>query len=277
MAYRTILVHMNDPRRVVSLLSYAMQIARLFDARLIGLHVSPAHDAKLPTPPAVAEGGENEAPALLESIFRDLTEKERFISDWRPVSFEHSAPAKIVVARARAADLVVVNQADPAWDRSRLLDFPDRLAIESGRPVIVVPKAHPAAVLPKTVVIAWNGSREATRALFDALPLLKGARKVELVTIHEATDKTLLNADEDVLPLGAIAEALAGHGVKPLITNLKATGGTVGEQICAHAIGQQADLIVMGAYGHTRLREFVFGGATRYVLGHMPVPVLLSH
>jgi nucleotide-binding universal stress UspA family protein len=213
----------------------------------------------------------------LESIFRDLTEKERFTCEWRPVPFERTDPAKIVVAHARAADLVVVNQADPEWDQSRFLDFPDRLAIESGRPVIVVPKAHRGAALPKTVVIAWNRSREATRALFDALPLLKGARKVELVTIHDASDRTLLNAEEDILPLSAIADALARHAVKPIITSLKATGDTVGEQICARTIAEEADLLVMGAYGHTRLREFVFGGATRHVLAHMPVPVLLSH
>lgn len=279
MAYRTILVHMNDPRRVVSLLSYGVQLARLSDAHLIGLHVFPTHGAKPATPDALEaqEASENEEPARLESIFRDLTEKERFISEWRPVPFERTDPAKVVVARARAADVVLVNQADPEWDRSRLLDFPDRLAIETGRPVIVVPKAHLGGPLPKTVVVAWNRSREATRALFDALPLLKGARRVELLTIHDAVDRTLLNAEEDILPLSAVADVLARHAVKPIITNLKATGDTVGEQICARTITQDADLLVMGAYGHMRLREFVFGGATRHVLAHMPVPVLLSH
>jgi len=279
MAYRTILVHMNDPRRVVSLLSHAVQIARLFDARLIGLRVFPAHAAKpiMPGAQEASEGSVNEEPAHLEAIFRDLTEKERFTCEWRPVPFERTDPAKIVVARARAADLVVVNQADPEWDQSSFLDFPDRLAIESGRPVIVVPKAHRGAALPKNVVIAWNQSREATRALFDALPLLKGARKVELVTIHDASDSTLLNAQEDILPPSAVADTLARHAVKPIITSLKAAGDTVGEEICARVIAQEADLLVMGAYGHTRLREFMFGGATRHVLAHMPVPVLLSH
>ncbi len=280
MAYRTILVHMNDARRVVSALSHAVQIARVFDARLVGLHVYPAGEgrarAAADAGAAVAESPKEEAERL-GAIFRDLTEKERFVAEWRALPFEDTDPARIVVARARAADLVIANQADPDWERSRLLDFPGRLAIESGRPLIVVPKAHRASALPKSVVIAWNQSREAARAAFDALPLLKGAQKVELLTIHEATERTLLQPGGDVLPVSALADALARHAVKPTITSLKATGDSVGEQICARLIAQDADLLVMGAYGHTRLRELVFGGVSRHVLAHAPVPVLLSH
>jgi nucleotide-binding universal stress UspA family protein len=269
MAYRTILVHMNDPRRVVSTLTHAVQIARVFDARLVGLYVYPAGGD--------AAEAQREEVERLGTIFRDLTEKERFVAEWRALPFEDTDPARIVVARSRAADLVIANQADPDWERSRLLDFPGRLAIESGRPVIVVPKGSGAAALPKSVVIAWSGTREAARAAFDALPLLKGAQKVELLTIHEPTERTLLQPGEDVLPISAVADALSRHAVKPAITNLKATGETVGEQICARAVAQDADLLVMGAYGHTRLRELVFGGVSRHILAHAPVPVLLSH
>lgn len=273
MAYRTILVHMNDARRVVSALSHAVQIARVFDARLIGLYVYPAGEGV----ERAAADARNEEAERLGAIFRDLTEKERFIAEWRALPFEGTDPAKLVVARARAADLIVANQPDPEWERSRLLDFPGRLAIESGRPLIVVPKAHRAPALPKTAIVAWNQSREAARALFDALPLLKGAQKVELLTIREATERTLLQPGEDVLPVSAIAEALARHAVKPTIANLKADGDSVGAQICARTLAEGADLLVMGAYGHTRLRELVFGGVTRHVLAHAPVPVLLSH
>jgi nucleotide-binding universal stress UspA family protein len=280
-AYRTILVHMNDARRVVSALSHAVQIARVFDARLVGLYVYPAASEARGAPaadPATAatENPQQEAERL-GAIFKDLTEKERFVAEWRALPFEDTDPARIVVARSRAADLVIANQADPDWEASRRLDFPGRLAIESGRPVLVVPKGHSAAALPKSVVIAWNHSREAARAIFDALPLLKGAQNVELLTIHEATERTLLQAGEDVLPIGAVADALARHAVKPTVVNLKATGDTVGEQICARVRSQDADLLVMGAYGHTRLRELVFGGVSRHVLAHAPVPVLLSH
>src|SRR5262245_4670561 len=105
MAYRTILVHVNDARRTVSLLSHAVGIARLFDARLIGLHVFPApfaEPAALPEPGGLGVGG-NDEPARLEAVFRDLTEKERFVSEWRQVPFERADPAGIVIARARAA------------------------------------------------------------------------------------------------------------------------------------------------------------------------------
>jgi nucleotide-binding universal stress UspA family protein len=277
MAYRTVLVHMNDARRMVTAVTHAVQIARVFDARLVGLYVYPAGEpAATEAGTAAAEGPREEADRL-GAIFRDLTEKERFVADWRALPFEGTDPARIVVARSRAADLVIANQPDPDWEHSRLLDFPGRLAIESGRPVIVVPKGSGAAALPKSVVIAWNASREAARAAFDALPLLKGAQKVELLTIHEAGERTLLQPGEDVLPVSAVADALSRHTVKPTVTNLKATGDSVGEQICARALAQDADLLVMGAYGLTRLRELVFGGVSRHVLARAPVPVLLSH
>ena len=160
-------------------------------------------------------------------------------------------------------------------DRSRLLDFPDRLAIESGRPVIVVPRAHRGA--PEERCIAWNQSGEAARAFLDALPLLKGARKViELLTIRDGNDRT--DEHEDALPQTAVADALARHAVKPIITTLNPSRFPRRvSRFCSHTIVQEADLLVMGAYGHARLREFVFGGATRHVFAHMPIPVLLSH
>lgn len=206
MAYRTILVHMNDPRRngFAALLCHASRPA---------LRRSPDRSARLSRPwrraghAASGRGNRRERGASSSGVHLPGPHREGTIHQ-RSVSFGHSDPAKIVVARARTADLVVVNQAD----------------------------------------------REATRALFDALPLLKGARKVELLSIHEATDNTILNADEDVVPHSAIADALQAMGVKPIVNSLKATGGTAGEQICAHAIGQQADLLVMGAYGRAAAR-----------------------
>jgi nucleotide-binding universal stress UspA family protein len=279
MNYRTILVHINGSRRVGSLLPYAVQLASVFDAHLIGLHVFPDRVAK-PLPPPPIEGlkwSRYEEPVHLKSIFQDMTVKGRLAGEWRAISFQRTHPARIVLTHARAVDLIVVNQADPQWDCSFLFDFPDRLAIESGRPVMVVPNEYRSAALPRSIVIAWNQSREATRALFDALPLLRGAKDIELLAIDNDTDNKLLHIDEDILPLSAVAEALGRHSINPTFTRLKATSDAVGEQICAHMNTREADLLVMGAYGHSRLRELVFGGATRYLLAHMPVPVLFSY
>ena len=286
MSYRTILVHLNDSRRARKLLRHAAEIARPFEARLIGLHVSPTFHGRVVDPdyphiPAL-EGlkfSRDEEADHLRSIFDEVTSSERFCGAFCSITAERSAPAQIVLARARAADLIIASQADSEWPLSKMLDCSDRLVVESGRPVLMVPNANDRPALPKTAIVSWNQSREATRAMFEALPLLKGARTVELLILQEpGTDRRgHIGRDETTLPASAITETLAAHGVKLTVTTLTAPGLSAGEQICARASEQHADLIVMGAYGHSRFREFVFGGATRHVLANMTVPTLFSH
>ena len=285
MSYRTILVHLNDSRRARQLLWHAAEIARTFEARLLGLHVSPQLHGRIVDPdyphmPLEAlKFSRDEEADHLRAIFDEMTNSERFCSTFRSITAERSAPAPIVLARARAADLDITSQADSEWPLSALLDCSDRLVVESGRPVLIVPNVNERPVLPKTAIVAWNQSREATRAMFEALPLLKGARTVELLILQEpGTDgRGDIATDQATLPASAIAEALAAHGIKLIVTTLTASGISAGEQICARASEQNTDLVVMGAYGHSRLREFVFGGATHHVLANMMVPTLFSH
>ena len=286
MSYRTILVHLNDSRRARKLLRYAAEIARTFEARLVGLHVSPTFHGRVVDPdyphiPAL-EGlkfSSDEEADHLRAIFDEVTDSERFCGAFRSITAERSAPAQIVLARARAADLVIASQADCEWPLSKLLDCSDRLAVESGRPVLIVPNANDRPALPRTAIVAWNQTGEATRAMFEALPLLKEARTVELLILQEpgTNGRGKIETDQATLPASAIAEVLAAHGIKLTVTTLTAPGVSAGEQICARASEQHADLIVMGAYGHSRLREFVFGGATHHVLTNMTVPTLFSH
>jgi len=285
-SYRTILTHLNDSRRARRLLDYAAELARTFEARLIGLHVSARLRLQaLPSPLrhidvlSSLKFTLDEEADHLRSIFEDATGRHRFTSEFRYLTAERVNPSGIVLARAHAADLVVASQADPQWALSPLLDCSDDLAIGSGRPVIIVPNDKQCVAPPNKVIIAWNQSRESTRAMFDALPLLKGARAVELLTLDglDKESRADLQLDQETLPASAVADILADHGVRPTIAIVKTQDIKVGEEICARAAGEGADLIVMGAYGHTRLRELVFGGATRHVLKHMPVPVLFSH
>ena len=270
MAFRTILVHMNDRYRAAWLLSHVVQLARISDAHVIGLHVAGSADQARHELQHV-----DKDIAFLESLFRERTDDERFSAEWRAIRADRRSAAAALLRHARPADLIVIGQTDPEADPGWLSDAPARLAIESGRPVLIIPRAYQAAVLPKNVVIAWNHGREATRAAFDALPLIKGARSVDLVTIDEghAADS---DESDDVLTTTALAEALARHAVRPTITRLRAEG-PVGAQLCTRAMAQEADLIVMGAYGRTQISEMVFGGVTRYMLANMPVPVLLAH
>ena len=293
MSYRTILVHLNDSRRARKLLRHAAEIARAFQARLIGLHVSPTFhgrviDAEYPHIPAV-EGlkfSRDEEADHLRAIFEEVTNSERFSGEFCRfsgefvhITAENTAPVHVVLARARAADLVIAAQTDREWRLSSLLDCSDQLAIESGRPVLIVPNAGESRALPEKAIIAWNQSREATRAMYEALPLLKNARAIELLILQEPHTGGPLDSqmDQRTLPPSVLGQALAEHDIKLTVATLKTSAASVGHEICARAEQEQADLVVMGAYGHSRLREFVFGGATRHVLTHMTVPTLFSH
>jgi nucleotide-binding universal stress UspA family protein len=281
MSYRTILVHLNDPRRARRLLSYAIDLARHFEAHLIGQHVAPKRSSKRAVP-AVADtlqlvkGSLEEEIRSLKAIFESMATNGRSVGEWRSLGAARRDPATSLVARTRAADLVIASQEDPEWALSPVLDCPGRLAIESGRPVIVVPNEGAVPARPGHVVVAWNHSRQSARALFDALPLLKGARRVEIVIIDGASDGDL-DIDEDAMPVGAATEALLRHGVRPVITKLKSNRALAGDVICSRASDQNADLIVMGAFGHARMHEYVFSGATQIALETAPVPVLFSH
>ena len=133
--------------------------------------------------------------------------------------------------------------------------------------------------LPQKVVLAWNQQREATRAIYDALPLIRGAGAIELFVIEEPGAKNKFDGYSDQT-LGApndFVGGLAEHGVKPVIVTLKSSGKPIGQQICARAREHRADLLVMGAYGQSPVRELLMGGPTHHVLSNMSTPTLFSH
>ena len=171
------------------------------------------------------------------------------------------------------SDLVIASQTDPQWPGSQRLDVADRMAIESGRPVLIIPNAGVHGRIGQKVLVAWNARREAARAAFDALPILQLAKDVRVVWVNPQSER---ERAQDI-PAADICAVLARHGVNCQATELVAPRASVGETLLACAKSFAADVLVMGCYGHTRLREFVFGGASRHVLGQMSIPVLMSH
>jgi nucleotide-binding universal stress UspA family protein len=145
--------------------------------------------------------------------------------------------------------------------------------MESGRPVLIVPNAGVHPRVGGRVLVAWNARREAARAVFDALPILRGATDVKVVWVNPQSER---ERAQDI-PAGDICTSLARHGVRCQATEQIAPRGNVGETLLACAKEVSADLLVMGCYGHARVRELVFGGASRHVLAHMALPVLMSH
>lgn len=277
--YKTILVHLNDERRVRSVMGPALAIANRFNAHLIGLYVYPA----MPTAPPVTMpygGGilsslahqAKEEAERIHKAFEEAASGHQIVPEWRTVKASHSDLAAIAMDHARAADLVIASQTDPDWDLSPVLDFPERLSLECGRPVLVVPRVGAYGEVGKRVVIAWKNRRESARAVFDAMPLLIGAESVKILTIEGGRHN-----DADSLPDTEIAAALARHGCRVTTQRSVSPETSVADEILNRVADDASDLLVMGAYGHSRFRELVFGGVTRGIAQHMTVPTLLSH
>jgi nucleotide-binding universal stress UspA family protein len=280
MSYKTILVHCNDRRRIEKLLAPAASLAETFQAYLIGLSVVPPV-VIVPAPAALGPPVIVDAHCELyradnpgmRAAFENATRGRGFVAEWRDDDAGAFGVADCVLPYARVADLVVASQTDPEWPGTDRLDIAERLAMESGRPVLIVPNAGVHSRVGERVLVAWNGRREAARAVFDALPILRGAKEVRVVWVNPQSERERAHD----IPAVDICTALARHSVKCEAMEQVAPRGGVGETLFACAREMSADLLVMGCYGHARLRELVFGGASRHVLSHMPIPVLMSH
>ncbi len=278
MTFKTILLHLNDERRVDGLVAVATYLANHEKAHVIGLYVMPP----VPTYGVTSIGAGmikaglatfREEAKRIQVAFEKATASLNLASEWRVVEARDQGVAETIMDHGRTADLIVASQRDRDWQFSTLLDEPERLAIESGRPVLVVPCSKHFTQFGNRITIAWNNRRESARSVFDALPLLNSAEIVRIVWVNPHDEPN----DVGDFPTAGIAATLERHGVKCTGGIAFAHDNAVGEALLTHVADEQSDLLVMGAYGHSRLSEFVFGGATRHVLKHMTVPVLLSH
>jgi nucleotide-binding universal stress UspA family protein len=171
---------------------------------------------------------------------------------------------------ARRFDLAIVPQGEPDKDAVEEL-IAESTLFESGRPVIVVPYIQKGPLKLGRVMACWDGSRQATRAIADAMPLLERAGQVELVIVANERGK------QDEIPGADMGQHLARHGLKVDVNRITEGDIDVADALLSHAADASVDFMVMGGYGHSRLREFVLGGVTRSILRSMTVPVLMSH
>ena len=272
-----ILVHLDASPRARIRLDLAVALARQHRAHLTALHVI---DVALPVM-ALGDGGGAviaelmeqmrqtalKAGAQLQAAFQEAIRREGIMGEWRQV--EGSA-AELVALHGRYADLLVLGQDDPESDHAGLLEA---VLFDSGRPVLAIPFAGTFPQIGRRVLVGWNASREASRAVHDALPLLA---KAESACVFLANPKRGLGAHGEE-PGADIARHLARHGLKVEVAKAVADDVADSALLLNHASDMGADLLVMGAYGHSRLREFILGGVTRSLLREMTVPVLLSH
>lgn len=283
MSFKTILVNLNHESRVTELVTAAIAIARPFEAHVIGLYVMPPifmpGDVVVPMGSDFFEQQIMEHKAQAKRIgqrFTELTRPEPIVSEWRvhgEAISSYEALAEGVITQSRTADLTIVSQAAAGVGPPMLADIAERVAIESGRPVLVVPEGWTGTTFGRRITIAWNNSREAARATFDALPFLKSAASIRIVTAgSEASDD-----EAPTIPAADIAETLARHGLKVDIGTTPSSGRNAAPTLLADMQENGSDMLVMGAYGHARLWEFILGGTTRGMLKTMTVPVLMSH
>lgn len=274
--YKTIVVHLADERRVDRTMAVAVDLARQHDAHLVGLFVA------LPDILSAPLGLGRSLVAAGRAAIRERGEqiRRRFEAasgalkkEWRFVEPGRAPAIDVLMGHARAADLIIAAQSDLNWDDSLLMEYPEELLLQSGRPVLLVPNAGDLSAFGLRPLVAWKDNREAARAVFDALPILQNAELVRV--LHVAPTADVLDPGRS--PVSDIVKALVRHGVRCVGAAAPGTDSDAGGALLHEATASGATMLVMGGYGHRRFREFVFGGATRHILEHMTVPVLLSH
>lgn len=276
MPFKDLLVIADNDPTYASRVDIALALATEHEAHLTGLHVIPGalthvyEDTPIPESVVKAQRLELEAAARkAAAVFAQRAGRTTVPTEWRVAEGDI---VRVASGHARYADLTIVPQGIEIGSASSdLTELPEELVLAVGRPVLVIPRYGSFPRVGGQVLVAWNGSREATRAVHDALPLLCRADRVAVLSIDPGGD-----ADRRV-PGADIALHLARHGVTVRTESISGADIAVGELVLSYAADHEIDLIVMGAYGHTRLREMVLGGATRTLLRHMTVPVLLSH
>ena len=273
-----ILVHIDQSPRAQMRLDIAAELARQHGAHLTALQVI---DVAMPVM-ALGDGGGGAVIAelmeqmrqsalvagmKLKAAFEAALARDGIMGEWRQVE---GTTREILALHGRYADLLVLGQDDPESDNAGLLEA---VVFDSGRPVLAIPFAGSFKTIGKRVLVGWNASREASRALHDALPLIA---KAETATVFLANPTRGLDGHGEE-PGADIARHMVRHGLKVEVAKVIANDLPDSALLLNHASDMGADLLVMGAYGHSRLREFILGGMTRSLLREMTVPVLLSH
>jgi len=276
---KDVVLHLSTRTSHAGTLDYAVSVARAFRAHLAGVAfaldpiIPPAMGVGDAVPPAWIDEQREQAKAAADAAiaaFEEAARRGGISAESRRLDASLAGAATMFGEIARRFDLSIVRQAEP--DTGPLEELIVEAALfESGRPVLVVPYVRKEPLRLDRVMVCWDGSRSAARALGDAIPLLGGAKSVEVVSVLGEKGKG------DEIPGADVGEHLARHDFEVDVKRIPAIDGDVMDAILSHAADAGTDLLVMGGYGHSRLREFILGGVTRGILKTMTVPCLMSH
>lgn len=279
MSYKTIMVHMDTSARANARLSLALKLGRRFGAHLDGLFAAfEPHPHEFYVMAGTADYYDThrklrrEQRGAIERLFRAELARAQVDGAW--VTPEGD-PVTAVMQRSRSADLVILGQTDRDDPESYIAEhFPETVLLGAGGPVLLMPYTGSFESVGERVLVGWNGSREASRAVHDAMPFIARAGHVTIVAAS-----TTFTPAESQASCTDLAAMLARHGATTVdITRFdRAATESTGDALLSYAADGGYDLLVMGAYGHARLQELVLGGATRSILATMTLPVLMSH
>lgn len=275
MRYKSMIVCLDNSAESSQRLDFSLLLAAQHDAHLTGLHLTYA-------PVIMSDPYAVWAPMMLEweesaKIQQERNRESFYLSankagvncDW---SGYRSSDFQKMITHARASDLVIIGQRNPAEIESdRSNDYPERLILKLGRPALLLPHAGTVQKTFDNIIVAWDGGREAARAIADAIPFLKLAQHVKILTMSESADL------ENDLPDVDMAAYLARHDVKAEIERNQSIHIAPADWLLSRAADSHANLLVMGAYGHSRLTELVLGSVTQSIMRQMNLPVLMSH
>lgn len=280
MACRDLLVHLDDSEGCTKRIEAAISLAAQHDAHLTGFYPI----VEIPLLNYIREQIPAEIQANLEAeskargdralaAFHTAAEQSGIAYETRTDQALDTTLAAVIGMHARYADLVILGQVDPEQSPQVGRHLPEDVVLSSGRPVLVVPHIGAPAGVGQHVVVAWDAGREAARAVGDAMPILEQAASVLVVIINP--ESTPLGHGE--VPGADIGAHLARHNLEVEVERVPAGKLSVADALLVHIADRGADLLVMGAYAHSRMRELVLGGVTRTILESMPVPVLMAH
>jgi nucleotide-binding universal stress UspA family protein len=255
---------------------YAISVASALEAHITGIAMASALNTRatsmgyLPIKEIEAEQHEYDAAETALDRFTEATARAGVSAAPRLLHTSLASAAKLFGRIARRFDLAIVGQAKPE-DNAVEAMISESTLFESGRPVIIVPYIQKAPIKLDRIMVCWDGTRPAARAIADAMPLLERAENVEVVTVTNERGKW------DEIEGVDVGQHLARHGLKVEVAHITHGDLDIGDALLSHSVDVGADFMVMGGYGHSRLREFVLGGVTRDILRTMTLPTLMSH
>lgn len=278
MQLKTLLVCLTTLEHADTLMKVAVPLARRHDAHLVGLHTV---EALLVYPgiamhiPDIAIGAFNESQkeeiAKVKAVFDQHTKSEDFPSEFRLLKAESTSASHRMVESARAADLVIMAQADRDADRVDQRNAQATVIRDSGRPVIVVPHDYDGPEIGSNIVLGWSDTREAARAAHDLLVVAE--KDASVTVLRVGGEKSDALSDSDGID---VSEALARQGLKPTLERRAPSSKTIAEVLSQVAFEKGADLIATGAFGHSKAYDFVMGATTYTLLKDSKLPVLFS-